>query len=997
MPSRPLLTAALTIVALVATVLPATGQTGNDVEVPEHLTDEFLRELDTAVVSGTITPPGAEITEKQAELNAYDDLVQGYRDMTPEELTETFFKDGAWGELEVDREYSPRADVTIKRDAKWGDPHIYGETDLAAAFGAGYVAAEDRLPILMLLRALGRAEAFELLGNNEAYLMDAELVRLYGYTEEEFQAQIDRMPEEFGQPGQDLVDYLAELVKGINTFILDARAGVVPTPAGAADLAPIGEVPLFQSTDIVAIVAIVRALFGADGGNELGSATTWLNLIDAYGEEQGATVYEDFRNRFNLDGPLHTTDEQFEYMAPPFGLTEVDTTPGNVLGYTSGDPGLQARFEQLGNIFTGLGPGAAAAEMAALHESTRIRWEDMVLETPAGVIDLSRSDQGSMSNYLIAGGSRTESGNPILIGGPQAGYFDPQILMENTIHSPTLNVAGATFPGFGLVIVGRTQDYAWSPTAGGSDMIDTYIEVLCEPDGGDPTEASNHYLFDADGEGGQDPVCTPMDRRLVREAPEELAQVLPDIYAERSVHGPIIGRGSLNDQPVAVSRKRSTYLKELDPGVSILKLNRNEATTGEDFVDIFAESHTLSTNWGYASKDEIAYFHGGLFPIRPDDIHPDFPVLGTGYWEWEKNSDGTDRFRDGETHPHEVNPDRDFFVSWNNRQSPGWSEDDSGWGFSSVYRADMLEDQIIADGEAGRKIDPVRLTQMMEHAGLTDLRGSHVLPLVLRVLEAGSAPDERTRQMADLLRDWIAPPAGEDYAWGALRRDADEDGEYEATSAIAIMDAWWDPLIGTMYDEALGQPVGDVSRQGFHNAPGSAGSAFQGGFYGQVWTDLAQSLGDDVLSPTSRTYCGADDLSGGSLDACADDLWASLQAVGEQLAEDQDSEDPDDWTADAQGERILFLPTAALSMHWVNRPTTQAFATFGEASADPAADPEPEPGSAPAPAPAPASDDPDLAATGGGAGAVLFGLLALGGLAVLRRRDGARVPRREHG
>ena len=383
LPSRSSLAAALATIGLVGSVLPAAAATGDD--VPDHLDPAYLRAIDTATVSGTITPPGSPIEEKQAELNAYDDLVQGYRDLTPDQLTETYFKDGAWGELEVDREYSPRADVTIRRDARWGDPHIYGQTDLGAAFGAGYVAAEDRLPILVLLRALGRAEAFELLGNNQAYLMDAELVRLYGYTEEEFQAQIDRIPAEFGQAGQDLVDYLEQLVKGINTYLVDAKQGRVPVPAALADIAPVGEVPAFTTTDIVAIVAIVRALFGAGGGDELGAAARWTELVAEYGEQDAASVYEDFRNRFNLDGPLHTLDEQFSYMQPPIPLTEADSAPGNVLGYGPGDPGLQARFEQLGNLFTGMSASEAASDLAALHEASRIRWEDMVLETPAGV------------------------------------------------------------------------------------------------------------------------------------------------------------------------------------------------------------------------------------------------------------------------------------------------------------------------------------------------------------------------------------------------------------------------------------------------------------------------------------------------------------------------------------------------------------------------------------------------------------------------------------
>ena len=37
----------------------------------------------------------------------------------------------------------------------------------------------------------------------------------------------------------------------------------------------------------------------------------------------------------------------------------------------------------------------------------------------------------------------------------------------------------------------------------------------------------------------------------------------------------------------------------------------------------------------------------------------------------------------------------------------------------------------------------------------------------------------------------------------------------------------------------------------------SGGSAFQDGFYGQLWTDLSMVLGDPVRSPTSQVYCGS--------------------------------------------------------------------------------------------------------------------------------------------
>src|SRR5262245_51455653 len=206
--------------------------------------------IDNALLHGTVTPPGAELTEKSKELEAYDELVYGYPSLTETQITSTYFKDGAFRPVtEASRTYYPRSDVKIVRDAQWGVPHIYGLTDAGAAFGAGYAAAEDRLPIIMALNALGRAEAFELLGDNASWLADAEMARLYGYTDEEFQRMIDRLPIVYGQDGQDIKDLLGELTAGMNAALLQMQLGLLPLPPGVEQL---GGLPApFRPTDIV--------------------------------------------------------------------------------------------------------------------------------------------------------------------------------------------------------------------------------------------------------------------------------------------------------------------------------------------------------------------------------------------------------------------------------------------------------------------------------------------------------------------------------------------------------------------------------------------------------------------------------------------------------------------------------------------------------------------------------------------------------------------------
>jgi acyl-homoserine lactone acylase PvdQ len=827
----------------------------------------FLNSIDDAQLHGTITPPGADNAHATTEIAAYDDLVQGYPKLTMDELSHRYFKTRLFGApLDAGRTYEPRAGVTVVRDSQWGEPHIFGDTDGDMAFGAGWVAAEDRLPIMELLRALGRAEAFQLLGTTPAWLADMEMARLYGYTEEEWQAQLDRLPRVYGKPGADIVAMIDEYVKGVNAYITSTGQTAAP----------------WKPTDVVAAVSTVRALFGAGGGSEMNDAAVLAGLNRDFGPKTGREIYEDFRSRNNADGPVHTVKRfPYEERDP----TAID--PKSTAVDTSGSD-------------------SSAAQLAALAEQSRIHWERLKLTTPYGVLNLSHPN--SMSNHLVVGASRTTNGRPLLLGGPQAGYFSPEILMDYEIHSPTIHARGAGFPGLStIVVMGRTQDYAWSPTAGGSDMIDTYVEKLCDPNGGAPGEDSRYYEFKGK--------CIAMDRRTLRQAPP--GAPYPDLIAERTVHGPVVARSTLKGIPVAVSQKRSTYGKEIDAAVSILKMNRDEAKTGDDFVTIFRESHNLSTNWSYVNDHEIAYVHGGLYPIRPKSVDPDLPVWGTGQWEWKTDEHGNDVYLGREQVPYEVAPKRDYFVSWNNRPAPGWNGSDAQWGWSSIYRAKLLEDAILA--QKPHSIDPVRLVQMMEQAGLTDLRGRYVLPLALRVLEPANGVGPREQKMIELLRQWVAA--------GSLRRDGDKNGDYDQSAAVAIMDAWWEKLIRAVYDPV----IGDAARipLPFDNAPSSGGSAYQDGFYGYLWTDFSQVLGDKVKSPTSRIYCGGSKAASGNLSECAKRVLASLASAGDQLASDHDTADPAQWKSDAEGERIRFLPGAALSMQWVNRPTTQQIAMFG--------------------------------------------------------------------
>ena len=137
----------------------------------------------------------------------------------------------------------------------------------------------------------------------------------------------------------------------------------------------------------------------------------------------------------------------------------------------------------------------------------------------------------------------------------------PQILVEEDLHGPDIDASGAAFPGVNpYVLLGRGQDFAWSATSAGQDIIDTFAEKLCEPDGSAPTVQSTHYLYKGD--------CLPMETltRVNNITPNPGDPSPPETYtleAQRTVHGIVYKRGTRRR---AAGRVRAPALDVLPRG-----------------------------------------------------------------------------------------------------------------------------------------------------------------------------------------------------------------------------------------------------------------------------------------------------------------------------------------------------------------------------------------------------------------------------------------------
>jgi acyl-homoserine lactone acylase PvdQ len=513
----------------------------------------------------------------------------------------------------------------------------------------------------------------------------------------------------------------------------------------------------------------------------------------------------------------------------------------------------------------------------------------------------------STSNALLVSGRESKSGHPVVVFGPQVGYFAPEILMEQDVHAPTLQARGAAFPGVNLFVqLGHGGDYAWSATSAGQDIIDTFAVPTCQDD--------MHYEF-----RGQ---CLPIEvlERTNSWTPNAADQTPPGsetLRALRTKLGIVTARGTVGGKPVLFTALRSTYFHEVDSARGFSDFNNPDKMRNASDFKKAAAKIGYTFNWFYVDDKDIAYFNSGNNPVRAPGTTGQLPMDPSDTWQGWNPDTNVAEYTPSSQHPQVVN--QDWITSWNNRQAQGYAGADSNL-FSSVFRSQMLDKQIEQRLAGGRKMTLPKLVDAMEVAGSVDLRGQEDLPLALRVI--GRPKDKQLSAAVKTLRAWLRT--------GAHRRDHDGDGTYDDADAVRIMDAWWprwlkaefEPVLGTTAYDAIGHIQDDTPNGG----GGHRGSSYIEGWYGYAAKDLRQLLGDKVKERYATTFCG-----GGSPAKCRSALRASLKEAlavpasqlysGDQACQDA-KRDGDQTCWDA----IQFRPLGGVTqplIPWINRPTYQ--------------------------------------------------------------------------
>ncbi|MDF3299936.1 penicillin acylase family protein [Streptomyces tropicalis] len=842
---------------------------------------------------------GTQPGHAEDQLGPYAGLAKGYPALTDAKIND-FFNDASFGvpsgQAASTERPAGRSDVTIVRDRKAGVPHITGTTRYGTEFGAGYAAAEDRLWLMDVFRHVGRGQLTSFAGGATANQgLEQQFYRSAPYTEADLQAQIDNAVAKNGARGRQSLDDANAYLAGVNAYIDASDAGryfpgeyVLTGHKNAITNA--GTIDHFKITDLVALASVIGSLFGSGGGGEVDNALSLLAAQSKYGVAEGTKVWESFRERNDPEAVLTVHDgRSFPYA----------TRPDDPQGEALPDPGSVVQ-EPLVYDRSGTGAGAAATRVSS----------------GAARATLGSARRG-MSNALVVGGRSTASGHPVAVFGPQTGYFAPQLLMLQEIQGPGISARGASFAGLSMYVeLGRGQDYAWSATTSGQDIIDSYAVELCQDD--------HHYLYHG--------TCTAMDEVEQRNSwsPTVADGTAAGAYTMRvwrTKYGPVQYRATVGGKKVAYTTLRSSYLHEVDSIVGFQMLNDPDYVKGPQDFQSAAQHINFTFNWLYADSRHTAYYNSGDNPVRASGVDADLPVWARPAYEWRgwDPATNTAEYTPPAQHPNSV--DQDYYVSWNNKQAADYAS--APWGEGSVHRGDLLEDRVKRLVAAGG-VTRASLTAAMADAALADLRAEDVLPKLLKVVTSSPVSDPTAAAAVDKLQAWVAA--------GARRTETSAGSHaYADADAIRILDAWWPLLVKAEFEPGLGSdlytaitnnlPVDEAPSAG-HGPTGShAGSSFQYGWWSYVDKDIRSVLGETVRGPLAQKYCG-----GGSLTSCRDLLISTLKdAAGRTAAQVYPGDDQcaagDQWCADS----IVQRPLGGIKhgrISWQNRPTYQQVVEF---------------------------------------------------------------------
>jgi acyl-homoserine lactone acylase PvdQ len=365
----------------------------------------------------------------------------------------------------------------------------------------------------------------------------------------------------------------------------------------------------------------------------------------------------------------------------------------------------------------------------------------------------------------------------------------------------------------------------------------------------------------------------------------------------RTVHGPVVGRGTVGKRPIAVSNESSYWKKELAFVASATKIASRSMSSVQEFEEAVSTA-PLSFNALYADASDIGYFRVGAYPRRAQGVDRRLPSWGTGKWEWK----GTMPWAQN---PKVINPAQGWIANWNNKPAAGWdSSDHSAWG--PTQRVHLLT-QALDERLNSPPKDKLELTDVINVARVAATQDSNAVALHGRV-RAHVSPAGATETTALAVFDaWVAG--------GAHRQDKDRDQKQDSGPAVALWDGWYDRLIRGVFDDEVGG-LYDLVRIPISDGPArNNGSSYFYDYSNFIWN----LLGTETRSVYQSDFC--DDSTRSGRQTCEQLVQEAFKAAVTALVAEQGT-DVAKWSAPAEYLRFNSIGSVSVpSIPWQNRGT----------------------------------------------------------------------------
>jgi len=485
---------------------------------------------------------------------------------------------------------------------------------------------------------------------------------------------------------------------------------------------------IYGKTDADAIFGLLYAQC-EDDFNRVERNYIWAigRLAEVEGEE---ALYSDLRARLYM-----TKKEAIEnYEKSPDWLKELCVAFADGINfYLSEHPEVQPKllthFEPWMPMYFSEGSIGGDIERVSTRKIRDFYDKDVneALTINDGLIRLKDEEPRGSNGFAIAG-SRTKSGNAMLLINPHTSFF-----FRGEVHVVSeegLNAYGAVTWGQFFVYQGFNDKTGWMHTSTGTDIIDEFEETI------EKNKNGLTYKY-----GNESRAIDSFEVILNYTAQNGIKE--RKFMGYRTHHGPITH--SNDDKWVATALMWSP-VKALEQSFT-----RTKNSNFKEFNDMMDIRTNSSNNTVYADADgTIAYYHGNFIPKREDSFDYSKPVDGSNpKTDWNGL--------------HAL--DDNIFVM---NPANGWIQNCNSTPFTSA-----------AENSPKREDYPSYMSSFPEN-----FRGIHAIPLL------NNSKDLTLDKLIELAYDTYLPGAEQLMSGLIEAYDNDPKGGKEAQSAMEILKNW---------------------------------------------------------------------------------------------------------------------------------------------------------------------------------------------------------------